>query len=292
MKPPIVSVLMTAYNREKYIAEAIESVLASTLTDFELIIVDDASTDRTVEIANRFSSDQRVQIHVNEENLGDYHNRNRAASLAQGKYLKYLDSDDLVYAHGLEVMVSAMEQFPEAALGLPNSLIKDRPYPLQVTAREAYKAHFLNPDGGLFGHCPSATIIRTRPFRDAGGFSGKRYVGDTEMWLKLGAKSPVVVVPQDLIWWRSHDEQEIAYGTTAFDYAKWDYLVALGSLVAPECPFDHTERTAAIRRLKRRHARQILHIALWKRLPLVSLNIKKETEFSYSDLLRAFSAGY
>ncbi|HEV2714429.1 MAG TPA: glycosyltransferase family A protein, partial [Terriglobales bacterium] len=97
MATPLVSVLMTAYNREKYIAEAIESVLASNFKDFELIIVDDCSKDRTAEIARRYTSDSRVQVHVNEKNLGDYPNRNRAASLARGKYLKYLDSDDVIY---------------------------------------------------------------------------------------------------------------------------------------------------------------------------------------------------
>ena len=85
MATPLVSVLMTAYNREKYIAEAIESVLASTFQDFELIIVDDCSRDHTVEIVRRYTSDPRLQVHVNEKNLGDYPNRNRAASLVQNR---------------------------------------------------------------------------------------------------------------------------------------------------------------------------------------------------------------
>jgi glycosyltransferase involved in cell wall biosynthesis len=84
---------MTAYNREKYIAEAIESVLASSFTDFELIIVDDCSADSTVEIARPYLHDKRVQLHINEQNLGDYPNRNRAAELASGKYIKYLDCE-------------------------------------------------------------------------------------------------------------------------------------------------------------------------------------------------------
>src|SRR5205814_9393285 len=99
MSAPLISVLTTAYNREKYIAEAIESVLASTFKDFEMIIVDDCSKDHTVEIARRYSSDPRVQVHVNEKNLGDYPNRNCASSFACGIYLKYLDSDDVIYSH-------------------------------------------------------------------------------------------------------------------------------------------------------------------------------------------------
>src|ERR1041384_4534965 len=105
MAVPLVSLLITAYNREQFVAEAIESVLAQTFTDFELIVVDDGSQARTIEIARRYCKDSRVQVHVNKKNLGDYANRNRAASFARGKYLKYLDSDDVLNPHGLEVMV-------------------------------------------------------------------------------------------------------------------------------------------------------------------------------------------
>src|SRR5207245_7643788 len=85
MSAPTVSVLMTAYNREQYIASSIESVLVQTFDDLELVIVDDGSTDGTVEIARHFArQDPRVRVDVNDRNLGDYANRNRAAALARG----------------------------------------------------------------------------------------------------------------------------------------------------------------------------------------------------------------
>ena len=69
-KMPLVSVLMTAYNREKYISAAIESVLESTYTNFELIIVDDGSTDRTIEIAKTFAvNDARIKVYINKPNV-------------------------------------------------------------------------------------------------------------------------------------------------------------------------------------------------------------------------------
>src|SRR5205814_9422266 len=71
--PPLVSVLLTSYNREAFIAESIESVLAQTLTDFELIVSDDQSHDATVAIAQSYARrDPRVRVSVNEKNLGDY----------------------------------------------------------------------------------------------------------------------------------------------------------------------------------------------------------------------------
>src|SRR3954447_2239406 len=103
---PLVSILMTAFNREKYIGEAIQSVLDSSYTNLELIIVDDNSTDRTVEIARSYQKkDVRIKVFINERQLGDYPNRNKAASYATGKYIKYVDSDDYIYPRGLEMMV-------------------------------------------------------------------------------------------------------------------------------------------------------------------------------------------
>ena len=129
---------MTAYNREKYIAEAIESVLAQTFTDFELIIFDDSSKDRTVEIARRYENDRRVCVHVNTPRLGQFPNRNRAAALAKGKYLKYVDSDDLIYPHCLQVMTHYMEAYPGAGVGICQSLQTDVPFPIQFQPRGAW----------------------------------------------------------------------------------------------------------------------------------------------------------
>ncbi|MDZ8050726.1 MAG: glycosyltransferase family 2 protein [Aulosira sp. ZfuVER01] len=92
MKPKV-SVIVPAYNTEAYIARAIESVLQQTMSDLEVIVVDDASTDRTVEIARSFT-DKRLKVLVNEQNLGASGARNRALREAQGEWVAVLDSDD------------------------------------------------------------------------------------------------------------------------------------------------------------------------------------------------------
>jgi glycosyltransferase involved in cell wall biosynthesis len=119
IKEPKVSILTTVYNHEKYLAACIESVLASSYLDWEMIIVDDQSKDSSVAIAQSYEAkDSRIKVYVNEHYLGDYPNRNKTASYAKGKYLKYVDADDMIYPHGLEIMVQTMEQFPEADFGL------------------------------------------------------------------------------------------------------------------------------------------------------------------------------
>ena len=116
---PCISVLLTSYNREDFIAEAIESVLAQSMTDFELIICDDRSSDRTVEIANAYAArDPRIRVSVNERNLGDYGNRRQVASLARGRFLKYHDSDDVMYRHCLSTMFELLDAEPRAAFAL------------------------------------------------------------------------------------------------------------------------------------------------------------------------------
>lgn len=209
---PLVSVLMTAYNREDYIAEAIESVLSSTYKNFELIIVDDGSVDSTVAIAKKYAQeDARIRVYINEQNLGDYNNRNKAASYATGKYIKYSDSDDLVYPHCLDVMVRCMEQFPSAAFGLvkPHSAEYTMPYPFLI--EKPFEEYMKNQ--GLFSNSPGSAIINRAVFDKLGGFSGKRYVGDYEFWLKISQVTSLVIIPGFLGWDRTHEFQEKKFET-------------------------------------------------------------------------------
>lgn len=259
MATPLVSVLMTAYNREKYIAEAIESVLASTFQDFELIIVDDCSRDHTVEIVRRYTSDSRIQVHVNEKNLGDYPNRNRAASLAKGQYLKYVDSDDYIYPRGLQIMVEMFEPFTEAAVGFCSfAQVSERPYPFQLSPREAYQYSYFNRTHSIFSRASLSSIIRRDKFEAVGGFTGKRMVGDFEMWHILAARFPVVLLPDGIVWNREHPAQEIQdfrnRPSDAFTYNR----ISIDYLQRPECPLLPDERKRALKMIRRGQARRIL----------------------------------
>ena len=206
---PMVSVLMTAYNREKYIEEAIKSVLDSTYKNFELIIVDDGSKDNTVEIAKAYAvKDARIKVYVNEQNLGDYPNRNKAASYATGKYLKYVDADDMIYPRGLEILVEMMEEFPEAGWGLCSmSQFIEKPFPFMLDPKEAFHYNYLGP--GLFHRAPLSSIIKREIFEAVEGFKSIRMAGDFEMWHRLAQQYNVVLMPDGIVWYREHDEQEV-----------------------------------------------------------------------------------
>ena len=282
---PTVSVLMTAYNRERFIVDAIESVLASSFRDFELVIVDDASGDRTWHIIQEFARrDERIRPFRNEHNLGDYPNRNRAAEVARGKYLKYVDSDDKILPHGLATMVTAMEAHPRAALGLSFSKTEGLPGPVELSPVEAYRRHFL--EDGLFGCGPLGVIIRAECFRERGGFSGQRYVGDLELWGGLAARHPVVLIPNGLVWWREHEGQEYLRGITTGLYPQLTHNTSIRSLVDSACPLPQTERAQALERVRRQTVLQLWGMVRKGRLGW-ALRLYRETGLTIHQLLRA-----
>ncbi|MBA4321165.1 MAG: glycosyl transferase, partial [Flavobacterium sp.] len=114
---PKISVLMPAYNAEKYIAEAIESILNQTFKDFEFIIVDDCSTDKTWEIIQEYTKkDERIVALKNEKNLGIAGNRNKLIGMAKGKYIVWQDADDISFPERLNHQHCFMEENREVGI--------------------------------------------------------------------------------------------------------------------------------------------------------------------------------
>ena len=108
---PLVSVIMPAYNAEEFLEEAIASVQAQTVTDWELLVIDDCSRDRTAEMVEAIArEDPRVKLLRNEKNLGAAGSRNRGLEIFRGRYVALLDSDDYWYPTMLEKMVARAEE--------------------------------------------------------------------------------------------------------------------------------------------------------------------------------------
>lgn len=106
----LVSIIMPSYNTGAFIAESIQSVLNQTYTNWELIIVDDCSTDNTDEILNMYLEDKRIRYLKNEKNFGAAISRNRALREAKGRYIAFLDSDDLWEPEKLRLQLSFMKE--------------------------------------------------------------------------------------------------------------------------------------------------------------------------------------
>ena len=110
-----VSILMPVYNAELYLSEAIQSMLNQTYTDFELIILDDCSTDNSAAVVHAFS-DTRIVYHRNEVNSGLANNLNTGLKLAKGKYIARMDGDDISLPHRLQTQVDFLESHPDIDL--------------------------------------------------------------------------------------------------------------------------------------------------------------------------------
>ena len=285
IQEPFVSVLMTSYNREKYIAEAIESVLASSYTNFELIIADDCSDDATVSIAKSYEAkDKRVKVYVNETNLGQFPNRNRVASYAIGKYLKYLDSDDKILDFGLAYCVAQMEKYPEAGLGMYSSYDmgnkKSECWPSEKIVRE----HFFVKQQLSVG--PTGTIIRRDKFEATGGFDSRFGVpSDMFFNIRFAAKSPIVLLPVLFVYDRTHEGQQI---NNRMDYLKFGYLYFKELLLNVELPLQKKEIKYLYRKMQKRQSINLVKFFWEKKDIKTTRRVMKEIDFSLADFIFSF----
>ncbi len=123
---PTVSIGLAVYNGENYLEVAIESMLAQTYRDFELIICDNASTDRTEEISRRFAAaDSRVRYHRNETNIGGARNQQLTVELSKGRYIRFAAHDDLIAPTLLEECVAELERRPDVVICFPGTIVID-----------------------------------------------------------------------------------------------------------------------------------------------------------------------
>jgi glycosyltransferase involved in cell wall biosynthesis len=283
--PPFVSVLMTAFNREKYIEEAIKSVLNSSYINFELIIVDDCSKDNTISIIRSYEAkDTRIKVFTNDHNIGQFENRNLAVSYAGGKYIKFVDSDDYIFPDTLQIMVDCMEKYPEAAMGICQiSNKEDKYFPELIDPETIYKQHFYGEEVLRYG--PTGVIINKQIFDSLGGFNHHKYTGDTEFWLKISALYPIVKLKPGLVFWRVHPEQEFNYGNISYSYVEDAYKAYMHALKSNNCPLQQEDIKRITRRLQWKQARDILSIALKKGKLSKATEIYKNSDINFNTLL-------
>jgi len=272
-KNPVVSVLITVYNRENFLVEAIESVLQSDFDDFELVIVDDCSSDNSAEIALKYQAlDNRIKVYINDRNLGDYPNRNKAATYARGKYLKYVDSDDKIFPETLKVMVEAMNVYANAGFGMSS---RTQTHTRLFSSKEAYHTHFF--ERGILDLGPTGSIISREKFFSCGGFKEIRNVSDFDFWLRMALKYPVLELPKGLVYWREHNEQEIRVAPEF--YLEHTLPIILDNLNHKDCPLTGQEKKMIIKKIRKGTSRNLIRnfiekkqmfyfIKTWKRLGL------------------------
>ena len=203
---PRVSVIMAAYNSAAYIAQAIESVRAQAFEDWELIVVDDASTDRTGEIAKAYAArDARIHCYRNEHNLGPGIARQRALALAQGVYAAVLDSDDIALPAWLTRRADFLDAHEDAAVVSGRRLIIDAQGRRLGISRDAAPPEVLRWQmlfGNPLGHPSSA--FRVAQARAAGGYANYPCFQDWALTARLQAAGQLVQERRPSVMYRIH----------------------------------------------------------------------------------------
>ena len=206
-KKPQVSVIIPTYNRGWILKEAIDSVLAQDYKDFELIVVDDGSTDNTSEVLAPYGNDIRIFF---QKNKGVSAARNRGITEASGQYIAFLDSDDLWLPRKLSTQIDFLNQMPDALICQTEEIW------IRNGRRVNPKKRHKKPSGMIFEPSlelclvsPSAVMIRRSLFDRVGEFDVTLPAcEDYDLWLRISCRFPVHLIDTPLIIKRGgHDDQ-------------------------------------------------------------------------------------
>lgn len=210
---PLVSILVPSYNGTAFLREALDSILAQTYPDVEIILLDDASTDDTPAIAAEYGS--RISYVRQPNNLGIYDNVNVGIARARGSLIATYHADDIYLPTIVEAQVAYFQAHPEVGavfcsdifvdahgeeygrLSLPQDVRGEHPldYPIVLNSLLKYRNHFLV--------CPTA-MVRASVHQDVGAYRQARYrnTADLEMWLRIARRYPIAVLESHLMKYR------------------------------------------------------------------------------------------
>jgi glycosyltransferase involved in cell wall biosynthesis len=210
------SICLPTYNAGGFLSQALDSILNQTYKDYEIIIVDDNSTDNTPEIINRYlQKDSRIKYFQNEQNLGIFHNWNKCLEYASGDCINMFAQDDVMLPRNLETKVKILDDNPH--LGLVTSSVKIidakgnlsqwdwANYPEDKLAKG--REWVINNAGEANPICCPFVLINRRVLEKVGGQfnTNLAYASDFEMWLRIGLVADLYFLEEALGYYRWHE---------------------------------------------------------------------------------------
>lgn len=204
-----VTVCMSVYNSEKYLREAIESILNQTFSDFEFLIVNDGSTDNSLEILKNYEKqDPRIKLVNHQQNKGWVEVANEEINLAQGEFFARMDPDDISMPNRIELQYNFMINHPQHVCVGAKVLMIDmegdalKIFPFYQTHQAIDSAH-LRGEGGAMVH--PAAMFRLKSLKQLGGFdSASKPVEDFDLFLRLAELGEIENLPEVLLKYRQH----------------------------------------------------------------------------------------
>ncbi|MCU0223440.1 MAG: glycosyltransferase [Acidobacteria bacterium] len=216
-----VSAVLSCFNHAQYVGEAVESMLQQTLAPYEIIVVDDGSSDGSLQVLQAFGERIRLLTHPGHANRGSADSMNLGAAAARGDLIAFLESDDYWYPDKLRQQVEFLRAHPEIDLVYTNGHAVD-----QAGTRlwDLFPPGFVeqNRPEALLMNCyisagMSTVVLRRQVFEAAGGFdTAVRYAKDHDLWLRLIERTRFAYIPEPLMAYRRHPGQQSAHR------AHWD----------------------------------------------------------------------
>lgn len=225
----MISVVIPLYNKEKAIVQTLESVFHQTVASEEIIVVNDGSTDKSLQVVENFirSNVYGVKIKIiSQANAGVSAARNKGIKEAKGEYVALLDGDDLWEPTFLEEQVKLIYDFPKAGMwGVNTAFIKGgKTYKWEQGMGEGYRGYVENYFGTKHNdlYCSSSVVIRKEVFENVGYFDERISSSeDLDMWYRIILKYPVVFYDKVLVYYNQDAENRVAYDTdTRFPLTK------------------------------------------------------------------------
>jgi glycosyltransferase involved in cell wall biosynthesis len=220
---PTVSIIIPTYNRSALLKQALASCLEQTYQDFEIIVVDDGSTDDTKQTVESLNSKKIRYIY--QENCGRSKARNKAISLAQGKYITFLDSDDEYMPNKLEVGVSALNQNPQYGAIYSSAYNVDIDGNLHPYVYPAPCSGWIYKEITLYlplTLCLPTVMVRKEVFQKVGAFDeNQNRFEDTDMWRRISKKYQFLAIDQPLCRIRYHEGNEMEHPEVIYQALKY-----------------------------------------------------------------------
>ena len=285
MEKPLVTVITVTYNAARYVRDAVESVLSQQYANIEYIIGDDCSTDNTWDIVNEYR-DSRIKSYRNQTNLREYANRNKALEMSTGKYILFIDGDDLVYPHGLSYMVTMLEAFPESALAIVGYDCPQYIYPLEFTPEEIYKFQFFS--NGFLSYSMAGNLFHRSALKEQGWFPINFISGDYYVRLKICQKHKCLIIGGNPVWARATPGQASIAAGSEKGRAEI-FLISKQFIEDPACPLNAHNRRQALYNTLQPAARTIVKNMLMLRWN-EAISLKKELGWNWRDVRDYFSA--
>jgi glycosyltransferase involved in cell wall biosynthesis len=208
---PLVSVVIPTYNSSGTLIRSIESVFKQTYRNFEIIVIDDGSTDDTKTVLAPYSNDKRI-MYLYQDNAGCGVARNNGVAIAQGEFIAFLDADDYWHEEKLRFQMEIFEKHADVIVCYTESYIKE---PLSDLVWETKRNIHQLPRSGILTRffafhnvvTLSSAIVRKSSFEKVGGFTNHydlMMVADLDLWLKLAPTGKFYAIPTPLMFYQIH----------------------------------------------------------------------------------------